>query len=77
MVCFFIITFHKCSYIMSAFIYKNKPLESIKIDKENISEMKFWSNELKCDIEELIAAIQEVGNSIWAIRYYFRIVQAD
>ncbi|MBC7387942.1 MAG: DUF3606 domain-containing protein [Opitutaceae bacterium] len=56
---------------------RNQPLEMVKIDKDNLSELNFWSNELKCELEELIAAVDEVGNSIQTIRYYFRIVQAD
>lgn len=62
---------------MPGFMIRNQPLEMVKIDKNNLSELNFWSNELKCELEELIAAVDEVGNSIQTIRYYFRIVQAD
>ena len=55
----------------------NLPLEMVKIDKDNLSEMDFWSKQLKCELDELISAIDEVGNSVQDIRYYFRTVQAD
>lgn len=62
---------------MPDFMNNNLPLEMVKIDKDNLSEMDFWSKQLKCELDELISAIDEVGNSVQDIRYYFRTVQAD
>ena len=54
-----------------------KLLDSVIINADEEGELRYWSNKLKCDCEELKAIIFEVGDSLKEVRLYLRDLQAD
>lgn len=62
---------------MSSEIKMKIPLNCDKINVNDLSEFKWWSAHLGVGPEKLLAAIDEIGNSVQDVRKYIGLINAN
>jgi Protein of unknown function (DUF3606) len=55
---------------MSNYVTRSRPLDLSRINIQETGEVEYWCHKLQCTPDELIGAVEEVGDSPTAVYKY-------